>query len=78
MSSRKYFLYRKPMEDPSETDMLDWRPIGDRNIKFPKSPSFFSFMRLPNVASSETNMPDRRPIEDRQSCGVQSEFKHIF
>ena len=29
-SSRKYYFHQRPIEDPSETDMPDWRPIGDR------------------------------------------------
>ena len=31
MSSRKYYYYRRPIKGPSETNMPDRRPIGDRH-----------------------------------------------
>ena len=32
VSSRKYYFYRIPIGDPSETYMFNQRPLGDRHV----------------------------------------------
>ena len=51
-SSRKYYYYRRPIGDPTETYR---RPIGDLSETH----------RRPIGDPSETDMPHRRPIGDR-------------
>ena len=67
-SSQKYIYYRRPIEDPSETNMHDWRPVGDRHAKLethgrPIGDSSETYRRpsWDQFAWSETNMHDGRP-----------------
>ena len=74
MSSRKYYYYRRPIGnlsephrrptcligDPSETDMLDRRPVGDWHVWLETHQRPTCLIR-DRHASSETNMPHWRP-----------------
>ena len=55
-SSRKYYYFRRPIGDPSETDKPD--RIPQHATSETDRPD-----RRPRHASSETNMPDRSPSE---------------
>ena len=69
-SSRKYYYYRRPIRDPSETDMPDWRPIGDLDMLHWRLACPIGNRHAP----SETDMPDRRPTWLRGLIGILTHY----
>ena len=70
-SSRKYFYYRTPIGDPSETDNSDRRPIVDRhapsetNMPYQRPTCSIGYRH----ARLENHKRPTCPIGDRHVCG---------
>ena len=69
MSSRKYYYYRRPIRYPSETNMPDQRPVGDRHATLETDmPHWRPTCHIGDQhASTETDMPHWRPMRDQHA-----------